>query len=223
MGIISKDQIINVEGLKQLLLGRKTTRGNFKWSVSLKQATDILMAAYRAEVEYRHRRFIEDEATKTNIERLAAFPIRDDAKFGVMLCGVPGNGKTTLLYGFQSAVNWLNGIGHFEGRKAGIRIVDAKEVAILAKDLEAFRSLRNMPMIAIEDMGREPIEVLDYGNVLNPVIDLLEYRYNMQLFTFITTNLTKSQIREKYGNRIADRFNEMLEVIIFKNETYRDK
>ena len=43
------------------------------------------------------------------------------------------------------------------------------------------------------------------------------------LFTFITTNLTKSQIREKYGNRIADRFNEMLEVIIFKNETYRDK
>ena len=52
---------------------------------------------------------------------------------------------------------------------------------------------------------------------------MLEYRYNSQLFTFITTNLTKSQIREKYGNRIADRFNEMLEVIIFKNETYRDK
>lgn len=107
--------------------------------------------------------------------------------------------------------------------KAGIRIVDAKEVVILAKDLESFRNLRNMPMIAIDDMGREPIEILDFRNVLNPVIDLLEYRYNMQLFTFITTNLTKSQIREKYGNRIADRFNEMLEVIIFKNETYRDK
>ena len=94
---------------------------------------------------------------------------------------------------------------------------------MLAKDFEAFRNLRNMPMIAIEDMGREPIEVLDYGNILNPVVDMLEYRYNMQLFTFITTNLTKSQIREKYGNRIADRFNEMREVIIFKNETYRDK
>lgn len=94
---------------------------------------------------------------------------------------------------------------------------------MFAKDFEAFRNLRNMPMIAIEDMGREPIEVLDYGNVLNPVVDMLEYRYNLQLFTFITTNLTKSQIREKYGNRIADRFNEMLEVIIFKNETYRDK
>ena len=189
----------------------------------MKQAADILLAAYQAEVEYRHRRFIEDKATKTNIERLAAFLIRDDAKFGVMLCGVPGNGKTTLLYAFQSAVNWLNDIGHFEGKRAGIRIVDAKEVVMLAKDFEAFCNLRNMPMIAIEDMGREPIEVLDYGNILNPVVDMLEYRYNMQLFTFITTNLTKSQIREKYGNRIADRFNEMLEVIIFKNETYRDK
>lgn len=153
--------------------------------MSLKQATDILLAAYQAEVEYRHRKFIEDEATKTNIERLAAFLIRDDAKFGVMLCGVPGNGKTTLLYAFQSAVNWLNNIGHFEGKRAGIRIVDAKEVVMFAKDFEAFRNLRNMPMIAIEDMGREPIEVLDYGNVLNPVVDMLEYRYNLQLFTFI--------------------------------------
>ena len=174
MESINKDHVINVEGLKRLLLGRKTTRGNFKWSVSLKQATDILLAAYQAEVEYRHRKFIEDEATKTNIERLAAFLIRNDAKFGVMLCGVPGNGKTTLLYAFQSAVNWLNNIGHFEGKRAGIRIVDAKEVVMFAKDFEAFRDLRNMPMIAIEDMGREPIEVLDYGNVLNPVVDMLE-------------------------------------------------
>jgi hypothetical protein len=47
----------------------------------LKQAADILLAAYQAEVEYRHRRFIEDKATKTNIERLAAFLIRDDANW----------------------------------------------------------------------------------------------------------------------------------------------
>lgn len=83
MGSINKDHVINVEGLRRQLLARKTTRGNFKWSVSLKQAADILLAAYQAEVEYRHRRFIEDKATKTNIERLAAFLIRDDAKFGV--------------------------------------------------------------------------------------------------------------------------------------------
>ena len=77
-------------------------------------------------------------------------------------------------------------------------------------------------MLAIEDMGREPAEILEFGNTASPVIDLLEYRYDNQLFTFITTNLTPAQIREKYGNRIADRFNEMMETIVFKNGTYRN-
>jgi DNA replication protein DnaC len=43
----------------------------------------------------------------------------------------------------------------------------------------------------------------------------------MQLFTIITTNLTPSEIREKYGDRIADRMNEMMVKIIFNNDTYR--
>lgn len=54
-------------------------------------------------------------------------------------------------------------------------------------------------MLAIEDMGREPTEVLDYGNILNPVIDLIEYRYDAQLFTVITTNLNKKEIRASMG------------------------
>lgn len=221
MGTLDKNQAINVEGLKQRLLARKITRVNFKWPLTLKQATDILLAAYKAEVEYRRRTFIADAVTLENIGRIAEFIIRDDSKFGVMLCGVPGNGKTTLLYAFQSAVNWLKDTGVFGDRKLGISVIDAKEVVQFAKNYEEFRKLRSRDMLAIEDMGREPMEVIDFGNVLNPVVDLIEYRYNLQLFTFITTNLTKKQIREKYGNRIADRFNEMLEVIIFKNETYR--
>jgi DNA replication protein DnaC len=43
----------------------------------------------------------------------------------------------------------------------------------------------------------------------------------MQLFTIITTNLTPAEIREKYGDRIADRMNEMMVKIIFNNPTYR--
>lgn len=83
-------------------------------------------------------------------------------------------------------------------------------------------------MLAIDDLGTEPTEVLDYGNVLSPVIDVIEHRYNKQLFTFITTNLVANSedekittIRKKYGVRIADRFNEMLHVIIFKDISYR--
>ena len=63
---------------------------------------------------------------------------------------------------------------------------------------------------------------MDYGNVYTPVIDLLTKRYEEQLFTIITTNLTPQQIREHYDDRIADRLNEMVEKIVFKNGTYRN-
>ena len=115
----------------------------------------------------------------------------------------------------------INDCGGFEDRKTGMSIIDAKDIAHYAKDYRSFQELQMRPMIAIEDMGREATEVLDYGNVLNPVIDLIEYRYDNQLFTAITTNLTSKQVSEKYGKRIADRFNEMLEVIVFENATYR--
>ena len=46
-------------------------------------------------------------------------------------------------------------------------------------------------------------------------------RYEEQLFTIITTNLTPQQIRGHYGDRIADRLNEMVKKIVFNNATYR--
>ena len=75
--------------------------------------------------------------------------------------------------------------------------------------------------LGIDDLGTEPAEIVDYGNPIYPVVRLIEHRYESQSFTFITTNLTPSEIRKKYGDRIADRFNEMLHVIVFQDVTYR--
>ncbi len=185
------------------------------------EARDMLLAAYMAEVEHRGRTFVCDEPTLANIAHLARFMTSDGPKFGVMFCGLCGNGKTTLLHALQTVINIE------ADRKGGGRdiprllAVDAKQVVARAKDSNSFRELKDSSMMAIEDMGRDAAEVLEYGNVLNPVIDLIEHRYNCQLFTAITTNLTGEQVRVKYGNRIADRFNEMIEVIVFKNESYR--
>lgn len=207
--------------MKSKLLRGKTTRQHFKLPMTEEQATDLLTASYMAEVEYRRRKYESNAETENNISRLARALTSDNSKFGIMFCGVCGNGKTTLLYALQTAILEIDKYGGFEDKGTGISIVDAKEVAQYARDYKSFRELRNRPMLAIEDMGREPTEMLDYGNVLNPIIDLIEYRYNNQLFTAITTNLTSEQISTKYGRRIADRFNEMLEVIIFKNPSYR--
>ncbi len=180
-----------------------------------------MRAAYMAEVEFRHKEYKEDEHVVANLRSVADYLTDDGSRFGIMLCGVCGNGKTTMLYAFQNVLNYLIERNLLENTKVGIRIIDAKEILSLGKDDKEFSRIRADEMIGIEDLGKEQTGVMDYGNLLNPVIDLLEYRYNQQLFTFITTNLTPKDIRKKYGNRIADRFNEMLHVVIFGGKTYR--
>lgn len=194
--------------------------------MSAADAETLLTAAYAAEVECRCKKFILDDATKWNIRHVAEFVTEPGTKFGILLCGNPGNGKTTMLYAFQHATNYLVKQGMFNneqyrGYDIGLVVLDARDITEEAKDHKGFAHTKQRYMLGVEDIGREPTEVLDYGNVLNPVIDLLESRYREQLFTFVTTNLTPKQIRAKYGNRIADRFNEMMECVVFENDTYR--
>lgn len=200
----------------------------FRFNMSEQDALDLLTAHYMYEVEARRGNLVIDENTHNNLLALAHFITQPNPKFGVMLCGTCGNGKTTLLFALRSTINFLVERGHFEFIKKqdpyfkpSLRIVDAKEVVQIYKDYPQFTELRSAPMLAIDDLGKEPAEVLDYGNVTNPVIDLLEYRYMYQKFTCLTTNLDSKQIREKYGTRIADRFNEMLHVIVFQDISYR--
>lgn len=58
-------------------------------------------------------------------------------------------------------------------------------------------------------------------HVYTPLIDLIATRYEEQLYTIFTTNLTPAQLEEKYGKRIVDRLNEMVEKVVFENESYR--
>lgn len=186
------------------------------------QAGQLLSAAYAAEVDYRGMTCRFDESTKNNIIAVAKFITDDNPKSGILLCGNPGNGKTTMMLAFRSATNYLVRMGVYDdAAKVGLTILDARDITVMAKNYSLFDAAKKNYMLGIEDIGREPTEVLDFGNVINPIIDMLEYRYREQLFTFITTNLTPRQVREKYGNRIADRLNEMVECIVFEHKTYR--
>ena len=143
----------------------------------------------------------------------------------ICLLGHGGNGKTTLVYALQRAISYLNRCNHFkfmgEYYNVGLLIMDVREILQISKNQKEFQAIKRRDMLAIDDMGMEPAEVLDYGNVTNPVIDLIEYRYHQQHFTVITTNLDPEQIRKKYGTRVADRFREMLHVIVFQDISYR--
>ena len=218
-----KEQVkrINVEAFKQQLLNRKTTAERFRLPWQYEASVDAITAAYKANVEFRHRIYQDDIATQEHIKAAARWLTAECPKFGMLFCGQCGNGKTTLSHAIRDLVSWI--YRHdYSNDGLYIKQVDAREICYAAKnDYKTYKGLCSQLMLSIDDLGVEPSEVLDYGNVLSPVIELLSRRYNAQLFTIVTTNLTPKQIREHYGERIADRFNEMFERIVFENSTYR--
>lgn len=227
--------------MKLQLLHQKTSKEYFKWPLSQHDAEDMLLIAYKKEVEGRCMQFVDNDRTHQNISKVAEHLV-NPKKFGLMLAGTCGNGKTTLMLAIQRATNVLSDMGCFnkevlvkhyndlvgyydrieiEEYKVRIRIVDVKEIIAKCKDFSEMEALKKTPYLGIDDLGKEPTEVMDYGNICNPVIDLLEYRYNRQLTTFITTNLTPDELKTKYGERISDRLREMIEKIVFEDGSYR--
>ena len=129
----------------------------FRLPMSEEQAYDCLLAATTAEVEFRHRSFCENEDAKSQLRQTANWITSDSSKFGLLLCGECGNGKSTLLKAFQQLLNYLsitnpNGQGNY-----GIQITDAKYIAYLGRsDYTAFLRLSQKDMLGIDDLGTEP-------------------------------------------------------------------
>ena len=65
------------------------------------------------------------------------------------------------------------------------------------------------------------MSVKNWGTEITPVTDILYRRYDDMFPTIVTTNLSKKDIRTRYGDRVADRFNETFETIGYTNATYR--
>ncbi len=79
----------------------------------------------------------------------------------------------------------------------------------------------DVPALFIDDLGFEPVVANLFGTSGYPLVEVICYRYDRQLPTFISTNLSKKQVLERYGERFADRFKSMFRVIGFNNESYR--
>jgi DNA replication protein DnaC len=159
---------------------------------------------------------------KEQVTVMADWLTSDSTKFGMLMCGQCGNGKSTLVKAFQRILNQANLRDEYNSSHYGIVIIDSKELVNLRLNNYAeWQTLIQREMLAVDDLGTESIEINQYGNIITPLIDLLTKRYDKQLFTLVTTNLKPAEIRERYGDRIADRLNEMMVKIIYRNDSYR--
>lgn len=192
--------------------------------MSTEDAALYIEAAVRAEIELRRKTFQDIPELHDHIKAIAELFTLPTTKFGIMLCGSVGNGKSTMMKAIQNLLIHLQIVIHHNTsfETLGMRIVSAKELSRLIR-VDSNNSLhyQDLAMLGIDDLGEEEAMMMDYGNRVTPVIDLLSYRYDRMLFTMVTTNLTPKQIRSTYGDRIADRFNEMMLIIPYENPSFR--
>ena len=181
-----------------------------------------LLAAYQAEVERRHKVFERNEHFDAQLNLIANYLTGGSKKFGLMFCGLCGNGKTTWAKALQLLVSGLNLKNPINSLYYVFPLCNAKDLALRSKgNYNDWRNVMRYQLMIVDDLGTEPREVMEFGNVYTPLIDLITTRYEEQLYTIFTTNLTPAQLEEKYGKRIVDRLNEMVEKVVFENESYR--
>ena len=222
MEIMNKNRQIRVEELKYRLLQQRITNTRFKLPMSFDDAKVYLLAAYQAEVERRHKVFERNEHFDAQLNLIANYLTGGSKKFGLMFCGLCGNGKTTWAKALQLLASGLNLKNPINNLYYVFPLWNAKDLAMRSKgNYNDWRNVMRYQLMIVDDLGTEPREVIEFGNVYTPLIDLITTRYEEQLYTIFTTNLTPAQLEEKYGKRIVDRLNEMVEKVVFENESYR--
>ena len=193
--------------LKQFLLRRMPEKVHFKLSYDLPTTLEYLFSAIAAEVEYRGGTIKESEVLNNQLRHVASWLCED---------------KTTFLRAIQNLVTALGIKSNVSNKTFAPGLYGAKQLATICKSNPSqWQSIINQELIVIDDIGTEPREIVDFGNVINPIAELISYRYEALLPAIYSTNLSPSSIAEVYGKRVADRLKETAEIVVFSNESYR--
>lgn len=199
----------------------------FRFNIEPREAFLQLYKLYQEEVQDRYLDFNNDTYPQDVVAKVVNHLTKPHPESGIMLCGVPGNGKTTLAKAILRMARILNSQGAFsymgEYFRFETRFITATEVCEYYKnqDDDKIIRLKEIPFLVIDDLGEEPCEVLSFGTPAHPVRRLIEKRYETMSFTVITTNLVSDDLFKQYGWRVMDRIQEMYHKIIHQAPSYR--
>lgn len=148
--------------------------------------------------------------------------VQGDLSKGLLISGTTGTGKSLLLEILNALATVLTpkiktystpAYHQPGGRTAGYQVVPLLWQTYRADTItDQYQSgtnldkLKNIKVLAIQDIGTEPKEVLQMGTRTNVLKQILEHRAdNKGLITLATTNLTIDQFGELYGERVRSR------------------
>ena len=135
---------------------------------------------------------------------------------GVILVGSIGSGKTKRLEAICQAIgSKVFGAGELMrmvreyqqkfGEDTGLKM------ALLTNKMEFSEDKDHA--LAIDDIGKEPTEILSYGTRHDYMVEAIEERYKQwasrKWITLFSTQMSPEEIRKRYPAHIADRIGEM--------------
>ena len=200
---------------------------SFNLPVTERECTQRLFNAFRSIVIGDSREYVQNTEQLRVFCNVSKILTTSNHKFGMLINGIPGNGKTTLLRAIQCVIKDLNLAdpllsteSHFA--LAGLCIVTSTELCrVFLKDDNIFEQYKNQSLLAIDDIGVEPKSIKSYGNLYMPISEIIAYRYQRRLYTILTTNIANKTIRPRYGDRIADRLNDMTYIVTMPDVNFR--
>lgn len=149
-------------------------------------------------------------------------------KRGIYIAGNTGTGKTWCMEIMQAYIQaiGINVLWHNDNdpRPLYWRTIRADGLCDVWAESGNIQQYKTAPMLAIQDLGNEPPETLYMGNRLDVARYIIEYRGDAHAeLTFITSNLRMGGdiLKERYGDRVASRLNEMCNYFEIKGKDRR--
>lgn len=127
-----------------------------------------------------------------------AFP--DTETRDLLLLGKSGLGKTYLL---RAIAHRVVERGFLPVYTSAYHMFELSRKAYIENNSELMGELMNAPLLLLDDLGTEPL----MNNItVTQLFNLLNERQLARRHTVVSTNLTLSELRERYTERVASRF-----------------
>lgn len=130
---------------------------------------------------------------------------------GLLLMGNYGQGKTVFVR------DLLPQILLFHAEPAlHVHYFRAVEMASRKEDIMRFA------IVVIDDVGVEPVEHMNYGNISRTLEEILDGVDDRGALIILTTNLSMTEIKNRYGERVLERLKALVSPVVFRGkESYR--
>lgn len=119
--------------------------------------------------------------------------------YDLLFTGKSGLGKTFLM---QSIARRVSERGYGVIYLSAYHLLDTMRKAYFENNTDRLRPLMDAPLLLVDDLGTEP---LMENITVTQLFNLLNERQNAERHTVLSTNLTISELKARYTERIASR------------------